>query len=139
MHQVTVTSVPTQQPSPRRLAPRTLAISLAWEGFSQRNRRMPAGCRSVAGEGIACAGTKGVASFICMHIQLCGAGLFRASDRAVTSLSRGKPAPAGYDLLASSAWLRSAMMSSQCSIPIDKRTMSRGTPAFSSSSSLSWR
>ncbi len=31
------------------------------------------------------------------------------------------------------------MMSSLCSMPIDRRTMSRGTPAFSSSSSLSWR
>src|SRR5690606_37468309 len=40
---------------------------------------------------------------------------------------------------ASSAWLRSARMSSICSMPMDRRTMSRGTPAFCSSSSLSWR
>src|SRR5690606_40077480 len=40
MHQVTVTPGPSQQPSPRRLAPSTLAMSLAWEGFSQRNSRI---------------------------------------------------------------------------------------------------
>src|SRR5690606_41009650 len=42
-------------------------------------------------------------------------------------------------LEASSACSRSARMSSICSIPMDSRTMSRGTPAFCSSSSLSWR
>src|SRR5574344_1661449 len=40
MHQVTVTPAPSQQPSPRRLAPSTLAMSLAWEGFSQRKSCM---------------------------------------------------------------------------------------------------
>ncbi|KPW62265.1 hypothetical protein ALO81_102196 [Pseudomonas cannabina] len=40
MHQVTVAWAPTQQPSPRRVAPSAAAMSLAWEGFSQRNSRM---------------------------------------------------------------------------------------------------
>src|SRR5690606_5832814 len=40
---------------------------------------------------------------------------------------------------ASSAWLRSARMSSMCSMPMDRRTRSRDTPARASSSSLSWR
>ncbi|KPZ14876.1 hypothetical protein ALO40_102616 [Pseudomonas syringae pv. viburni] len=40
MHQVTVALAPIQQPSPRRVAPSAAAMSLAWEGFSQRNSRM---------------------------------------------------------------------------------------------------
>src|SRR5690625_7734698 len=39
--------------------------------------------------------------------------------------------------LLASAWSRSEMMSSTCSIPIDSRTMSSGTPAASSSSGVS--
>src|SRR5690606_10556608 len=42
MHQVTVTLAPSQHPSPRRLAPSTLAMSLAWEGFSHKKSRIAA-------------------------------------------------------------------------------------------------
>jgi hypothetical protein len=49
---------------------------------------------------------------------------------------------AGGDVLvdgAASAWSRSAIRSSMCSMPIDRRTMSSETPAFASSSGDSWR
>ncbi|MNE94419.1 hypothetical protein D3C80_1923790 [compost metagenome] len=42
-----------------------------------------------------------------------------------------------YRAAACSAWLRSARMSSICSMPIDRRTMSWLTPARASSSALS--
>ncbi|MCY1557759.1 hypothetical protein D9M68_946350 [compost metagenome] len=70
MHQVTVRLLPSQQPSPRRVAPSTLAMSLAWEGFSQRKSRMAAIIDSLSRWRTACAVMRVQASSICMDVQL---------------------------------------------------------------------
>src|SRR5690606_36571170 len=59
MHQVTVTPAPSQQPSPRRLAPSTRAMSMACEGFSQRNSRIASSIRCRNGHSMRSGGAAG--------------------------------------------------------------------------------